>query len=287
MITKELNAKRERDHLLAQFVKECIIYIPTRGRAGSQITFNNIKSPALRSVIRFVCPTEERNFHPRDRQSFILPCLFVGIGPTRQWILEQHPKEKPYAIMADDDMRFFHRTSTEDWHLIKNTVQDTEDMFLEIHAQLKDYIQVGVSPRQGNNRVEEIPYKDNTRMFNFHAYDVKTFLQETRKSGLRFDATEFMEDFHVTLSILRMGYANRLLTYYCWDQSGSNTPGGCSLYRSPERQAAAARTLAELHPEFVTVVEKENKNWRGEGFNKRVDVRVQWRKAYESAKQVD
>jgi hypothetical protein len=79
---------------------------------------------------------------------------------------------------------------------------------------------------------------------------------------------------------LEQGYPNYIITEFCWDQSrGSNAPGGCSLYRDGEWQRREVLKLKELHPEFVTVVEKKPKIGWGQGMTTRTDVRVSWAKA--------
>ncbi len=266
----------KREKIIADFKQKCLIYIPSRGRCLNQKTFENIPR-SLRPVTRIVIPPEDEQRMPEKYAPYCRVCPEEGIGPTRQWILQTHHDEqlRPYLIMSDDDHSFFRRKSEEDWHLQRCSDEDVEDMFIALGDLLEEYMQVGLSPRSGNNRMEA-PVKECTRMFNFHGYDVAAY----HALGLRFDETPLMEDFNVTLRILEAGYPNALLTQYCWDQPGSNSDGGCSSYRTPELQAKAANLLAELHPKFVKVVDKKSNNW--EGMDTRKDVRIQWRKAYES-----
>jgi hypothetical protein len=91
-----------------------------------------------------------------------------------------------------------------------------------------------------------------------------------------------MEDFDVTLQLLRKGHRNAVLNQWAQDQGTSNAPGGCSTYRTPEVQAAGAYGLQKLHPDFVTVVDKETKQAWGGGVRK--DVRIAWKKALESSR---
>jgi hypothetical protein len=92
-----------------------------------------------------------------------------------------------------------------------------------------------------------------------------------------------MEDYHVTLSLFERGEKNVVITDAAWDQcKGSGAPGGFSHYRTQETQAAAAEKLAELHPKTVKVVEKTPKTGSGGFAGTRKDVRVQWKKAYQT-----
>jgi hypothetical protein len=94
-----------------------------------------------------------------------------------------------------------------------------------------------------------------------------------------------MEDFDLTLQLLRLGKPNRVFFEYCWNQRDSGATGGCSKYRTPEMQSDAAHRLAEMHQGFVKLVTKKSKDtstsWKG--MKERVDVIVSWRKALESA----
>ena len=90
-----------------------------------------------------------------------------------------------------------------------------------------------------------------------------------------------MEDFDVTLSLLELGYPNRITYKYAWGQGRSGDDGGCSLYRTSEMQKNAAIRLAEFHPRTVKVVNKRSKTkWGGLDSEVRVDVIVNWKKAF-------
>ena len=116
-----------------------------------------------------------------------------------------------------------------------------------------------------------------TRLLRMLAYHVPTY----KALKVKFDRIQFMEDFDVTLQLLRAGKPNRLLHAWCHDQVTSNAPGGCSTYRTLAKQGVAAHSLKKLHPEFVRVVEKTTKTaWGGAT---RTDVQIAWKKAYKSS----
>ncbi len=141
------------------------------------------------------------------------------------------------------------------------------------------YALVGISARQGNNRQEDTRVF-NTRMNNAYAMHCDTL----RKNPIRWDRMPLMEDFDVTLQLLRLGYENAVLYEFAWNQSGgSSAAGGCSGYRTNEMQAQCAGRLKELHPDFVTVVTKKAKGGAWKGMEERKDVRMQWKKALASA----
>ena len=133
----------------------------------------------------------------------------------------------------------------------------------------------GLSARQGNHLTFPMKEKEIARQNNVHAFQRDILL----KDNIRFDILPLMEDFHVTLSLLELGYPNLVLQNFCWGQIASNNPGGCSLYRNMQMQKDAATKLHELHPKFVKIITKKNKTgWKD--MDERTDVRIQWKKAF-------
>ena len=148
-------------------------------------------------------------------------------------------------------------------------------MFSVLEYFLENYIHVGISAREGNNRVQS-NLKENTRMMRLLGYNKP----EVLKTGARFDRIDTKQDFDMTLQLLRKGHKNAVLYSFAHNQPGSNNTGGCSVYRDPEMMDRCSHELAALHPDFVKVVEKQNKTGWGGGI--RPDVRIAWKKAYES-----
>jgi hypothetical protein len=180
-------------------------------------------------------------------------------------------------VMLDDDLVFATRRQDEPTKFYPSNGADIEKMFEQIQLHLQQYAHVGIAPREGANRDTD-QYLWNTRVMRVLAYDSNVL----KKHSIRFDRLPVMIDFDVTLQLYRLGYQCPLLNSWCHNQAGSNTEGGCSHYRTDAVQEEAARTLAELHPGFVTVVKKYTKtSWGGD--KTRYDVRVQWKKALESS----
>jgi hypothetical protein len=149
-------------------------------------------------------------------------------------------------------------------------------MFETIDGLLDNFTLVGVSHRNGNNHVEEDVMQFCERQTNIHG----TRPMEIKRLGIRIDDVVCQQDFHLTLSLLEKGHQNVVL--YKWAQSDlpPGTPGGCALYRTAEVQEQSALKLHELHPNFVTVVKKTTA-WKG--LTERTDVRIAWKKAYQSS----
>ena len=263
------------------------LFIPTRGRVQSQRTWDCLpKQIQSRTVL--ICPRAEAKEHIQLGRNVIVSPV-EGIAPKRQWIFDEFNRTERYLLMLDDDLVFFRRIDGTSWKLRVATHNDLIEMFNRIEQLLlSGYIQVGVSPRAGNNRFFPNNIVECTRITNIHGYDTKG----VRDLGVHFfdpmmPTTFTMEDFHCTLSLLYRGGRNCLLTDFAWDQSTSNFSGGCSIYRDSETQKVSAELLAKRHPGFVKVVQKTTKtSWKGvqSSTGSRTDVVVYWRKAYEAGR---
>lgn len=252
------------------------IYIPSRARYDSKqdtiqrIPFNWLKQTSL------VVPKNEADHYKRALKGSgvsIMKCPLNGIHNVRQWCLENSTDK--YLLFLDDDMKFGVRT--EGVRTVNADFDDVDSMFKLLIKWLDSgFMHVGISQRAGNNHVKS-NYAETTRMNNAYAYNVKEFL----KTGVRFDRLEVMEDFDVTLSLLKKGFNNRVTFQYAWSQRKSGDVGGCSIYRTSQLQKECALKLSKLHPGVVRVVEKTSKQrWEGMESSKRTDVVIQWKKAY-------
>lgn len=252
------------------------IYIPSRGRAHLVRTWKNL--PPDHGAVMVVPPAETKDY--RDAGFMVLPCPAKGIGPTRQWIVDQHDlREGKQILMLDDDLEFFERRDDDPTKVAKASTLSLKRMLKRVQAISKVTAHGGIATREGCNRNVDTVIPD-TRCLRALFYDVAAM----RKHSVRFDRVPVMEDFDVALQLLRLGYHSATVNQWVQDQPGSNTAGGCSLYRTAEVQAKGARGLAKLHPDFVTVVEKpalKSGGWNGEP---RLDVRVQWKKAFNNAR---
>jgi hypothetical protein len=155
-----------------------------------------------------------------------------------------------------------------------------------VEAALEQYAHVGISAREGNNRLDRqvrvgeyagldtdiVTAQECTRTLRALAYQTAEFLK------CEHGRVDVMEDFDVNLQLLERGLPNLNLAHWAQGQRQTNAPGGCSTYRSQDVQTASAVRLAELHPGFVTLREKKNKS--GGAFGNRTEVTIQWAKAY-------
>lgn len=256
------------------------VYIPTRERHGlaKQITLRELKAllPSIKPII--VCPVGEVQWHRGYGEDIeILGCPYSGIGPTRQWILENSKTRG--VLMLDDDLYFSQRSPVEQvTPLVQST--DLTPLMQWISDQLDaGFVHGGISARQGNQHIPHA-WTDCIRVNNAHFFDAEVY----RELGIRFDRIPVMEDFDVTLQLLTKGYPNRVAYHYCWSQRGSGLSGGCSSYRTPDVQAQAAGQLYTFWPNFVEIVEKTAISG-GSVFagRPRIDVNIAWQKAWKAS----
>jgi len=253
------------------------LFIPSTGRAALQTTIFALPEPWQR-VTTVVVYAHERRAYVETVPPWVtvkaVPERVQRIGMKRQWIVEQ--AQGPKICMLDDDLELLVRRSDEPAHFLAASTTDVGEMLETIERTLSARIpHVGVCPREGGNRMLEDGYC--MRMCRVLAYHMSTL----RGSAARFDRNPPMEDFDMTLQLLRLGHPNKVLHLWAHGQRGSNTIGGCSGYRTLKVQAETARRLARLHPGFVKAVQKTTKTaWGGAT---RTDVVVQWKKAYLSS----
>lgn len=255
------------------------IYIPTLGRIFQE-TYASLPKE-LQQQVRFVIPWEDKIL--TGNNVLRTPPGLSGIAATRQWIIDRSNFGRPglpvKVCMLDDDLVFATRREDDPTKFRNSTATEILQLFKDIDSYLDNFAHVGVATREGGNR-DTNATASNTRLLRILAYRADVL----RDNDVRFDRVELMEDFDVTLQLLRKGYPNLKLNWIVHNQRSSNAPGGCSTYRTLETQREAAIKLATLHPEFVTTVVKQTKTaWNG---NERTDVRIGWKAAFDSARTV-
>ena len=246
-------------------------YICTRDRVGNQITLYNLPDSVLGETTLVVPYGEAGHTFLNVIQT---PPEIDTIGKTRQWLLDQTFHGTNKIAIYDDDLSFNVRSGNG----TKLRKLHNKDELLLAFRTLEEWMDtiplVAISTRQGNNTVED-DYVDNTRILrNF-------FINLDMIDDERFDRCSPMEDYDFELQLLRNGKPNRVLYQFSQDQPQSCSKGGAFSYRTKESQQESAYRLAELHPGFVRVTEKETKaKWFGDG--KRTDVVIYWKKAFKS-----
>lgn len=205
---------------------------------------------------------------------YVLPDNIRTLAHTRDHII--HEMEGPdHVVFMDDDLVFATRRTDEPTKFRPPLKGELQAMLREIDLSLLNCPMVGVGAREGGNRNTD-PYIMNSRIMRVLAFR-RSYLKQRL---LTFSPLVVMEDFHINLQILRSGADTCICNNWVSNQvGGSDAPGGCSVYRTPQVQTDSANLLAKLHPGFVKVVEK--KGWQGQGT--RTDVIIQWKRAREAA----
>lgn len=254
-----------------------IVYIPTRGRVGKQPTYDVLEQTGIEVML--VCPPREVPGHITTGRRAIA-CPAEGISPTRQWIMENTTSRK--TMMFDDDLRFAERTLANRGRFVPADLKSLRLMLDRLESMLDQVPIVGLCNRGGANNtpVGHVPVSMNKRLFDVQCIDAYWFHTEQ----IRY-RQPFMEDFDVCLQAHLKGYPTAMLTTHTKDNiGGASAGGGCSVYRTMEGQAQAARLLALEWPGFVSVREVRAKT-KGE-WSTRLDVKVKWVEAFKAGREL-
>lgn len=263
-----------------------LIYIPTRDRWHNQITWSVIP-PALKKKTILVTDPDQKipddaaySIEKAGSKIVMRTGKRKGIAATRQWILE-NTKEK-HIVMLDDDCRFSMRTP--ELRVLTSTPDQVMMMFAQLDAWLKvGFAHCGVTHRSLNwNKEYSVKYVDNSRMMHVLAYNVPKVLKAKASFTKGVEEDFGMDDFHMTLQLLKAGHANRVSVLHSIGTGASNAKGGASGWRTVQTINKSSKRLAELHAPYVKL--REKKNWQGIDGEQQLDVTVQWRKAYEANK---
>lgn len=263
---------------------KCHIYVPSTGRHDypRQLkgTYKYLDPEFARKNVTYVVYESELAAysvtHPNVSIAVVRDDQPKGIAHKR-YLIGQLAEKDGYDsfIMLDDDLKFYIRDESFAGKLAPATQQDTIDCLALVSEMLQSYVLAGVAQRFNFPyvRVTDRPpfglaYK-NSRLNRAFGFQTKFFNEE-----LLHNRIVMMSDFDYMLQTMGLGKESIQTFEYAQDQGSSQAPGGCSTYRTLELQAESARKLAEIHPRWVTVVNKEVK--AGGDYGTRVDVRINW-----------
>lgn len=276
-----------------------VIGVFTRGRVGTQYFLESLPETML-GVITIFCHPGERSAHMKRWRGKVANIVEYGeectnLGEARDWLMS-HCRECgiKYAIQIDDNVVFGARAvkgGEVDFGnkllTIRNnyTAEDQVRIYVSmfgwmLKALRSGYGFCGVSHRSGNNR-KSSPTDENTRLFAAWGISVEKYWSV----GARFADNPFKEDFHMQLAFLTSGIKTIRNNCYTFDKArGANDAGGCSIYRNLTNVNRGSELLKKYYPDFVSLVEKSNDNWSNlEGADKRLEVIVHWKKAFDSS----
>lgn len=252
------------------------IIIPTYRRTNIQKTFLAM-SPKWRAKTTFVADEQDTaalriKFGSSGARFVVVPENVHSIAQKRAWIMNTATNE--HILMLDDDLRFDARIEGTQKLLVIKDHAIFDFHMDKVEAMLHSGIRhLGISPRQGNNRLTE-EWVPNTRIMYSLGYHLPTVREHCELGRI-----ETREDFDYNLQLLRKGFENRVYSHMTTGQDQYNAEGGCSLNRTIEASNKDAEYLASLHPGLVKVVEKAYTT-----SVPRKEVVVYWKKALESSK---
>jgi hypothetical protein len=252
-------------------LSDLTIYIPTFNRVKTQTTWSELEGTGLHDQTYLVCNADEAPQHAAaNRQVLVHPPEITTIAAKRAWIVQNCPTRN--LVMLDDDLRFFGRDRSI-MRLRKELAmgKDLHAFFGQLNGMLETFTHGGFSHRLGNQQLTD-SFAMCKRMMYVLAYQRDAWLKHVVPNRV-----EVREDFDYTLQLLRAGHPNVLLCDVAVQDAGYGAQaGGEAETRRVEFTNAQADLLAELHPGFVRVTEKDYLR-----SIKRKEVVVSWRKAYE------
>lgn len=253
------------------------IFIPTHKRYNRQTTWNNLPLELLHRTNLVVAHGETPNYS-KVYTTLETPKDVVGIGATRQWILEYSQENNiDKIVMLDDDLTFAIRRTDDQSKFGEPKPSELLRLFSSMDMHLDHYAHCTILAREGGNRILK-SLDEVGRAMRVLAFRTDIL----RKESVSFDRRLVQDDFDITLALLALGYPNLRICWAVHNQAGSGAAGGASAYRSIETHNASVALLKEKWQDFVAVVNKQTKvAWGGRA---RLDVVIQWKKAYESAK---
>ena len=251
------------------------IYIPTRGRVTDQRTWAAL--PESVRLITFLVADED-DAESLDMLGYpVLTHQLDNIGAIRQWIIDQHDVDErgPHLLFLDDDLRFFYRSTEDTTKVIplEPGSPGMEQMFVEYHRMLDHCSLAGIAPRHMSNRYDD-PYLFNHRVYKTWGINVEVF----RELQLQADRVTVGEDYDVFLQFLTHGRRMALLNTFISDDVKVQADGGCATYRTNEVSTESSLKVKGFFPEFVKLVERPP--WPGSPGDVRLEMQVQWKKAY-------
>ncbi len=256
------------------------IYIPTYGRTAKQKTITWLCDRHRHNSFLVCRPEEEEELRNRYGHGYVGGFLVEeekGVAAARQTAIDNC--ETDICLMFDDDLQFCQRVKGWDFvsnnRALKPTQKEVNEAVDWLYKNTnKDYPMTCIGPRGGNNRIKARWELENDRIMRSFAVHVPTL----RKHNIRFDDFYYWEDFHVALSLLELGYKNKINVDAV---TGGTTNAVGGVVRNNKKMWAQIKKFKRVHP-TIRIREKE---MNCPTTKKRVsfpDMTVYWKKAFRS-----
>ena len=235
-----------------------ICLVPSMGRAGDVLTARLF--PKYKT---FICvPEDELDAYLKFHDSKLLvghPTSLIGLGPVRQWMLDNIPSDDKIVVMADDDLIKFQWLGGYEGYTggAYRTIRDPAHVF-EVLLQTAHICRDAGSTLFGFSETNDI------RKFNYPA----PFHTRTRINGT---AMGIINDGQVKFDprlVLKQDFDFSLMTLYCkrfvWRDSRYafvakhwSNKGGCVSYRTIEAGTRCIEIMQEKYGEDVVFPDKK------------------------------
>jgi len=259
------------------------IVIPSYKRAD--ILLSNDKNPLsymdsemLNSTIIFV-RYEEFKYYQAVLKKFkglkmCVLCRVSHIGNTRDDILKYcYSKNYEKILMIDDDITFKKRINNYTLKRVNQTKEMFTKMIYTLFRNCSNNIPLIGIDEDSFNGFNQFQYDYNVGIIQVYCIHLPT-LKEAN-IGFSDYNLQVMEDYYFTLKLLTLGYKNMCFNIYT-RHNKTQSPGGCSEYRTIEIDKKSAKILKKIFPNFITVKYKQSGNWD----IKRIVVNAKWKKAF-------
>lgn len=264
------------------------IYIPSRGRHDAKFlqglyTPLNWLSNKLLDRTSYVVRSDEFSKYKQALRGMDIEVLDAGmaenLGDKREFITRTCKKRgEAKFMMCDDDVMLYVRKDADSWNLRVPKRKEINALFEDIEKMLDKYAMVGISSREGNNRLGAGAYPlihENTRAMRMYAFNLKDY------TSIYPNRMKEMADFDTVLQLLRKGRKNAVIGYWAQAQPATQYKGGCSIYRTNETHETACKQLRHYHGDLVRL-RKQNIKAKQKGLETRTEVTVAWAEAYVS-----
>ena len=251
------------------------LYIPTYGREGRQITFDNLPDKWKEKTFLVTSPDENHEGYPE------LKCVIqgTGIAPVRQWISE-YAEGTRYGVL-DDDLLFMYtrREHEEGLGNVKLSDDQFDNMINTMDSWMDDgYIHTACDVCW-NPPTRDKDFRVNTRITTNIFYDGT----QLPVKDIDWVDLDIAEDYNVNLQLLMMGFQNKVSLVYRINPSATQATGGCQTFRTLELHNDMMQKLQKKFPIYVKLNEKVVKSsgeWSGKS---RLAATISWKRAYESS----
>jgi hypothetical protein len=222
------------------------IYIPSfkRSNPGLITTLEFIPENWYDHTFLLIHPDELTVYKDLPWQKRL--CPLKGISLVRDWACN-HTSSR-YVMFMDDNLIFQHYHKDVD-KFVKSTREDMSEYIRLILTWLHDGIPcAGARHRFRNTEFRTKPYEELFRLCYCYGLDMEVM----RENNVHFTFQEggnFNEEHHVALSLIELGYKNRITNLTTVHKAHDKGVGGChAAGRNAENIVQSMHAFTKIHP---------------------------------------